>query len=479
MVLSKSENDKDNMKPTLQHTLEEFNDCVDFVHYTFPEIGMEMLFFEHLVGSDHFTRDVTVPFSNASSDEARRLLNHSQYVEINENKPFIKAILDGAVAIFFENSSYVVDVSKPDSRSIEQSETEAIITGPHDSFNEVAETNLALVRRRVKSSHLKTMRLEVGEVTKTSVYVLYIKDLANMEYVNELHSRISKIEIDAVLDGNMLVQYIEDFPNSIFPLIPTTERVDAAVSKLISGRIIVIVDGSPSVISAPASFFEFFSSPDDYYQRWMLGTATRLLRFVAFIITVTFTAMYVSVTTFHYEMIPEDLLLTLTESRSRVPFPPIYEALLLESTIELLREAGARLPTKIGQTIGIVGGIVIGQAAVQAGLTSNILIIAVASSAIASFVIPSYVMSASIRLIRFGLIILAGLLGNLGLMMGLIMIVIHLSGLTSLKASYLSPVAPMKIKDWQDVFMRAPFAWLKERPTISRSPNMRRNKMKQ
>ncbi|MGO4372210.1 spore germination protein [Paenibacillus sp. MCAF20] len=248
---------------------------------------------------------------------------------------------------------------------------------------------------------------------------------------------------------------------------------------MVSGRIIVIVDGSPSVISAPASFFEFFSSPDDYYQRWVLGTATRLLRFVAFIITVTFTAMYVSVTTFHYEMIPEDLLLTLTESRSRVPFPPIYEALLLESTIELLREAGARLPTKIGQTIGIVGGIVIGQAAVQAGLTSNILIIAVASSAIASFVIPSYVMSASIRLIRFGLIILAGLLGNLGLMMGLIMIVIHLSGLTSLKASYLSPVAPMKIKDWQDVFMRAPFAWLKERPTISRSPNMRRNKMKQ
>jgi hypothetical protein len=276
----------------------------------------------------------------------------------------------------------------------------------------------------------------------------------------------------------MLIQYIDDFPNSIFPLFPTTERTDSAISRLVAGRVIGILDGSPSVFSAPASFFEFFSSPDDYYQRWLLGTATRILRFIAFLITVNFTALYVSVTTFHYEMVPEALLLTLTESRSRVPFPPIYEALLMEVTIELLREAGARLPTKIGQTIGIVGGIVIGQAAVQAGLTSNILIIAVASSAISSFVIPSYVMSASIRLIRFGLIFLAGMMGNLGLMMGIAMVVIHLSGLTSLNTSYITPVSPFKFKDWRDVFIRAPFWALKERPSQSKSPNKIREKMK-
>jgi hypothetical protein len=175
-------------------------------------------------------------------------------------------------------------------------------------------------------------------------------------------------------------------------------------------------------------------------------------------------------------MIPMNLLVTLTESRSRVPFPPVYEALVMEVTIELLREAGARLPTKIGQTIGIVGGIVIGQAAVQAGLTSNVLIIAVASSAIASFVIPSYVMSASIRLIRFGLILLAGLWGNFGLVIGLAAIVIHLSGLTSLGTSYLTPVAPFEPKDWKDIFIRAPFHALRLRPTQSVSPNMQRNK---
>jgi len=196
-----------------------------------------------------------------------------------------------------------------------------------------------------------------------------------------------------------------------------------------------------------------------------------LLRFLAFAITVSFTALYVAVTTYHYEMIPENLLLTLAESRSRVPFPPVYEALVMEVMIELLREAGARLPTKIGQTIGIVGGIVIGQAAVQAGLTSNILIIAVASSAISSFVIPSYVMSASIRLIRFGLLILAGWWGIFGMFVGMSGLVIHLSGLTSLGSSYITPIAPLKPQDWLDVFIRAPLSAIKYRPSQSQTPN--------
>lgn len=200
------------------------------------------------------------------------------------------------------------------------------------------------------------------------------------------------------------------------------------------------------------------------------------MRLLALIITITFTSMYVSVTTFHYEMIPEALLRTLAESRNKVPFPPVYEALLMEIMIELLREAGARLPTKIGQTIGIVGGIVIGQAAVQAGLTSNVLIIAVASSAIASFVIPSYMMSASIRLIRFGIIILAGIWGNMGLVMGIALIVIHLSSLTSLGSSYMIPIAPMKSGDWKDVFIRAPFSMLRTRPSQAQTSNPVRQK---
>lgn len=464
--------------PTLQHVLENFADCVDLTHRTFPEIGVELVYFNHLMGTEEFTRDVILPLVKIRPDEVKTLLERSQFHLSTDSKTVIEGILEGKVSIFYDGRVYLIDAFNPNARTISQSETETVINGPHDSFVEAADLNLSLIRRRVKSSHLKVLRLQVGEVTKSDVYILYIDGIANMEYVKEIVQRIQNIEIDAVHDGNMLIQYIDDFPNSIFPLFPTTERTDSAISKLVSGRIIGILDGSPSVFSAPASFFEFFSSPDDYYQRWALGSAIRILRLVAFLITVTFTAMYIAVTTFHYEMIPEDLLITITESRARVPFPPIYEALLMEVTIELLREAGARLPTKIGQTIGIVGGIVIGQAAVQAGLTSNILIIAVASSAIASFVIPSYVMSASIRLIRFGLILMAGIMGNLGLLMGFALIVIHLSGLTSLNTSYLTPVAPFMPSDWRDVFIRAPFWALKERPSQSKSPNKVKNRIR-
>ncbi|MFF2888749.1 spore germination protein [Paenibacillus sp. NPDC057967] len=464
--------------PTLQHVLDNFSDCCDLTHRTIPEIGVDLVYFGYLLGSEEFTRDVIIPLNKVNSDEVKTLFERSQFHLTTDSKTVIKGILEGKVSLFHEDDVYLINMYRPESRSISQSETETVINGPHDSFVESASQNLSLIRRRVRSSHLKVIKLQVGEVTKSDVYILYIDGIANMENVNELVQRIKNIEIDAVHDGNMLIQYIDDFPNSIFPLFPTTERTDAAVSKLVGGRILGVLDGSPSVFSAPASFFEFFSSPDDYYQRWALGSAIRILRLIAFLITVTFTAMYVSVTTFHYEMIPEDLLITITESRARVPFPPLYEALLMEVTIELLREAGARLPTKIGQTIGIVGGIVIGQAAVQAGLTSNILIIAVASSAIASFVIPSYVMSASIRLIRFGLIILAGMMGNLGLMMGFALIIIHLSGLTSLNTSYVTPVAPFKPKDWRDVFIRAPFWALKERPSQSASPNKVKNRIR-
>ncbi|QKS44750.1 spore germination protein [Paenibacillus cellulosilyticus] len=471
-------NDDADVPPSLQHTLDNFKDCMDLVHHAFPEINVNLVYFGHLVGAEELSRDVTIPLTNIRENEVQALLTRNQYKLTTNSKSLIKGILNGEAAIFHNDNVYLMDVYKPEARSIQQSETETVITGPHDSFIETASANLSLIRRRVKSSHLKVIKLEVGEVTKSIVYLLYIEGIANMEYVRELTDRINLIEIDAVHDGNMLIQYIDDFPNSVFPLFSTTERTDTAVSKLVAGRIVGILDGSPSVFSAPSSFFEFMASPDDYYQRWATGTSLRVLRFIALFITLTFTALYVSVTTFHYEMIPEALLLTITESRSKVPFPPIYEALLMEVTIELLREAGARLPTKIGQTIGIVGGIVIGQAAVQAGFTSNILIIAVASSAIASFVIPSYVMSASIRLVRFGLIIMAGILGDLGIALGIAYLVVHLSGLTSLNSSYLTPVSPNNFKDWRDVFIRAPFWALRRRPSQSRSPNLVRNRMK-
>jgi spore germination protein len=463
---------------SLAHILEQFEDCIDVFHRNIPSIQVDIIYIPHMIDHTQLSREVIDPLSNVQTDDLSSILEQSQFEESDDPKKIVIGILSGQVAIFHDGRVYLFFVYGAESRSVQQSETETVITGPHDAFTETAGTNLSLVRRRVKSSHLKVIKLEVGEVTKTIVFVLYIKGIANMDLVNEFVRRIRGIEIDAVYDGNMFSQYIDDFPNSLFPQFLITERPDTAVSKLVGGRILAIVDGSPSVVSAPTAFFDFFSSADDYYQRWSIGTATRMLRFIAFVITITFTAVYVSVTTYHYEMIPEALILTLRESRSKVPFPPVIEAMLMEVTIELLREAGARLPTKIGQTIGIVGGIVIGQAAVQAGLTSNILIIAVASSAISSFVIPSYVMSASIRLIRFGLILLAGIWGNFGLMAGIGYIVIHLCGLTSLGTSYLSPIAPTKWSDWKDVFIRGPFSMLSVRPSQVKTTNSKKNKMR-
>lgn len=465
-------------QPLLQHISEQFKDCDDLERKDFPELAVTVLYFGHTVDSKKLLGEVIEKFLQIQSHDLERLFQSSLYVLTTDEKQLVNGILGGNIAVFHQNRAYLIDAASPEKRSITPSETESVIVGPHDALLENAEINLALIRRRIHSSHLKVIRLTVGEISKTSVYILYLQDIVNQSFVQQLLERIQRVEIDAIHDTHMLLQCIDDSPLSIFPQFLTTERPDSTVSKLVEGRVIGILDGSPSAFSAPTSLFEFFTASDDYYQRWIVGSATRILRLTAFIITVYFTALYVSLTTYHYEMIPEKLLLTLVESRSRVPFPPLYEALLMELTIEMLREAGARLPTKIGQTIGIVGGIVIGQAAVQAGFTSNILIISVAASAIASFVIPSYTMSASIRLLRFGLIFLAGLWGNLGLALGTAWIITHLSGLTSLGASYLNPVAPLRFKDWKDVFIRAPFMFIRERPTQTKSPNPIRQKMR-
>ncbi|MDQ0483550.1 spore germination protein [Guptibacillus hwajinpoensis] len=469
-------NEQQHSEPSLELSLyeqvvNELEGCSDREDIHFPELQVNLIYFNHLVDKDRFQSEILDPFYHVTKEELSSLLKRSFYKPVADLKEVIDGILDGETAIFDKERVFLANVAGGEKRNIQPSETETAITGPHEGFIESGETNLSMIRRRVRTSRLKVNKLPVGEVTKTNAYLLYVKGIANDELVSELTHRIEKIEIDAVYDAHMLSQLIEDQPNSLFPQFITRERPDSIAAGLVEGKIIIILEGSPAIIIAPSSFFDFFETGDDYYQRWLTGTATRLLRFGAFIITIAFTALYVSVTTFHYEMIPESLLTTLAVSRSKVPFNPIYEAFLMEMTIEFLREAGARLPTKVGQTIGIVGGIVIGQAAVQAGITSNVLIIVVAISAIASFVVPSYVMSASIRLGRFGLILLAGLLGNLGIMIGITILVIHLSSLTSVGAPYMSPLSPFFPKDWKDFLLRAPYKMMKTRPTMASSSN--------
>ncbi|MCT8137961.1 spore germination protein [Anaerobacillus sp. CMMVII] len=474
-----SNSTSENEKPSLEVVLDQFKDCEDFIEKKYCDDKVEVLYLSSIVDGTKLEKDILDPISLLQKEAVSAWLKKKDISEASTIKEIKDEILNGSAAIFFEGKAYFYKVFGAEQRGVEKSDTETVIVGAHDAFVEDINTNLSLIRRRVKSSNLKVIKLRVGEITKTTVYLLYIDGIANMEMVEEMKKRIVAVEIDSVFDTNMLSQIIDETPDTLFPQYYNTELPDVIRSKLVAGKMAVLLDGSPVVISAPTSFFEFIQSPDDYNQRWWIGSSMRLLRAIAILITVLFTAVYVAVITFHYEVLPEDLLMTLAESRARVPFPPLIEALLMEVTIELLREAGARLPTKVGQTIGIVGGIVIGTAAVEAGFTSNVLIIAVASSAIASFVLPSYNMSNAIRIVRFVIIILAGFLGVFGIVLGLAWFIIHVTCLTSLKTPYLIPVSPFYLRDWKDIFIRAPYRLLKDRPVHTKTKNVVHNKMKQ
>lgn len=299
-------------------------------------------------------------------------------------------------------------------------------------------------------------KIDIGKRNAKETRIIYIPSIANETDVNTMRQRLSELEIDMVEDIHMLKQYILDSSFSIFPQFVASELVNRSVYSLKEGKIVVLIEDSPLALIAPSTFFSFFESTEDRYFQWELSSFIRLLRLLAAFITLILTPMYVVAITYHFELVPSKLLATLGESRSIVPFPPILEVIFLEIVIELLREAGARLPTKVGQTIGIVGGVVVGTAAVQAGITSNVLIILVTLSALASFATPNYVMGNTLRIIRFPLIILAAYYGIIGLMFGICLLLIHLIRLESLGRPYLSPIYPLRLADFNKVFFRLP-----------------------
>ncbi|MDF2791442.1 MAG: spore germination protein, partial [Neobacillus sp.] len=317
-------------------------------------------------------------------------------------------------------------------------------------------------------------QLYVGERNKTEIRLLYIKGLTDETNVQTLRQRIKDLEIDDVVDSNVLSQLLDDQSLSLFPQMLQTELPDRVSYMLLKGKVAILVDRSPYALLGPANFLNFFESTDDIYSRWNLGMFLRWLRFISIILATLLTPLYVATVTYHYQVVPVPLLLSIGQSRSNVPFPPVMEALILEFILELLKEAGARLPTKVGQTMGIVGGIVIGQAAVEAGFTSNILIILVALSALGTFTSPSYIMGTAFRFVRYPLIIFAGAWGGIGLMFGLIILILHLLKLTSMGAPYFVPVFPLRLQDLKDSVFRFPFSYSTKRPLSNRPQDSNR-----
>ncbi len=351
-------------------------------------------------------------------------------------------------------------------RSVAEPITEGVVRGPRDGFTETIRTNTALIRRRIKSPDLRIHGVKVGERTLTDVLLVYLEGVAKQEVVDEVMHRLQRIKIDGVLESGYIEELIEDNPLSPFPQIEHSERPDKVSAAILEGRVAILVDTTPFVLIVPTVFIQFIQASEDYYERFYLGTMVRMVRIIAFLLSVTLPSVYIALTSFHQEMIPTPLALSIAASREGVPFPAIGEAILMELTFEILREAGIRLPRPIGQAVSIVGALVIGEAAVQAGIVSQAMVIIVALTGICSFAIPAFNAAIAGRLLRFPLMILASILGLFGILAGLSVILIHMCGLRSFGVNYFSSVTTVTPQDFKDVIIRKPWWAMLTRPAM-------------
>ena len=378
-------------------------------------------------------------------------------------------VLSGEVVLIVDGYDKLIILSARgwSTRSISDPQSESVIRGAREGFTETLRTNTALLRRKCKDPNMVIRTIRLGRRSKTDVSYAYIKGITNTKLIEELEERLSAVDIDQIASAGHLEQLIQDNSLTPLPQMQVTERPDKAVSNLMEGRVIVLVDNSPFALTIPTTFAQFFQSPEDYNERWIVASFIRFLRWVASFFAVFTPAVYVAVVTFHPGLIPTRLALSIAATRAGVPFPSVIEAVLMEMTIELLRESGARLPKGIGQTIGIVGGLVIGDAAVNAGLTSPIMVIVVALTAIASFVIPTYSAALGLRTMRFPLMLMAAILGLYGVMLAFIVINIHLVSIKSFSMNYMTPQAPAILSDMKDFVIRGPARKMKKRPVQS------------
>ncbi|MEH7360520.1 MULTISPECIES: spore germination protein [Priestia] len=378
------------------------------------------------------------------------------------------ALMAGNTLILVDGVEQALSASTAggEKRSIAESTTEMVVRGPKGAFTESLGTNVAMVRRIIKTPDLWMESIKVGRVTKTDVTFMYIHGIANNKVINEVRERLERIDIDSILESGYIEQLIEDQTATPFPTVYNTERPDVVAGNLLEGRIAIFVDGTPFVLIAPAVFIQFFQSAEDYYARFDIATSIRLLRILMFMISLIAPATYVAVTTFHQEMVPTTLIVAIAAQREAVPFPAFVEALLMELTFEILREAGIRLPKAIGSAVSIVGALVIGQAAVQASIVSPAMVIIVSITAIASFATPSFNMAISARLIRFLFMIGAATFGFYGIILCLLMMVVHLCSLRSFGIPYMSPFAPFTLVDNGDTVLRLPWWTLRQRPRL-------------
>ncbi|RAV12995.1 spore germination protein [Paenibacillus contaminans] len=413
----------------------------------------------------YLTKHVLVAGDTSSFDNFGSLFNH---------------LLSGDVLVLLDQCALGIRIGAAgwEDRSISEPTSQAVVRGPMEAFTENIRTNTSLIRRKIKDPKLWMESRQIGKITQTNVSIMYLKDVADERIVDEVRRRLDGIDIDGILEGGYIEELIQDRTLTPFPTVYNTERPDTIAAGLLEGRVAILVDGSPFVLLVPALFIHFFQSAEDYYQRADISTLLRIIRFTGFFIAMLAPSLYIAVTTYHQEMLPTSLLISLAAQREGVPFPAFIEALMMEITYEILREAGVRMPRTVGQAVSIVGTLVIGQAAVEAGIVSAVMVIIVSITAISSFVIPAPGMSISVRMIRFILMGLAASFGLFGLLAGIIPLVLHLTGLRSFGVPYMSPFGPFHLQDHKDTLFRIPWTSMLTRPISGQSPNRVRQKRK-
>lgn len=442
-----------------------FADCADIVFHPFDtacSISAICVYCVGLCDTERLERQVLTPLQEIGIEAAQVPMASVKTVETPSQA--VQAILEGEALLLLEGSTVGVTypLYKAANRSTEEPLAESAVRGARDGFTESLPTNLSLLRKRIKTPALKLLTRTVGERSNTSITLAYMEGIIEPKLVEEVQKRLDKLRVRDILESQYIEEDIVDQRLSPFPQMIATERPDVVASNLLEGRFAILVDGTPFTLIAPVTLFSMLQSPEDYYQYVFMSVFLRWLRYLFYALSMLLPSAYVAITTYHQEMIPTVLLLSIAKAREEIPFPALVEALIMEIAFEALREAGVRLPKQVGSAVSIVGALIIGQAATTAGIVSAPMIIIVAITGIASFMIPRYAASIATRLLRFPIMILAGTLGLIGVMLGIILVVIHLSSLRSFGTPYLSPLAPTIANEVKDVWWR-PSPWNKPR----------------
>ncbi|WP_147532776.1 spore germination protein [Bacillus marasmi] len=398
--------------------------------------------------------------------------------EIPDFHELNNAVLTGNTVIIIDGNKMAISASTLgwEDRGVTEPASQTVVRGPREGFSENFRTNTALIRRKINDANLLCEQKKIGKVTKTNVAVMYIKGIVTDSIVEEVHRRLDRIDIDGILESGYIEELIQDETYTPFPTIYNTERPDVVAGCLLEGRVAIVVDGTPFVLIVPSLFIQSFQVAEDYYQRADIATLLRILRITCFLIALIGPSFYIAVTTYHQEMLPTPLLISLAAQREGVPFPAFVEAIMMEVTFEILREAGIRMPRAVGQAVSIVGALVLGQAAVEAGIVSASMVIVVSITAIANFVFPAYNMAISVRMLRFGMMGLAASFGLYGITLGLLALLLHLNSLRSFGIPYMSPFGPFILEDQRDTLLRFPHWKMLSRPRLINQNNLKRQK---